>query len=78
MKESIAGARFRETFSHPDRDATAAVRAVARRLVFFDDIDDLARLRVREERGGELRDAPTLRTAFRAAFEAARRESDEG
>lgn len=68
--EDPSGARHRETLPLPHTDVGEAVGALGRILARRGDVDGAPRLRVREERGGELVDRTDLRDVFRGAFEA--------
>ncbi len=67
--ENRAGARFRETLTFPTRNELEAVRRAAKHLAYRGDVTDASRLRLRVERGGELKDEPTLKREFVNEFQ---------
>ena len=60
--------RIRSTLIAPTADPVTAIRWLARHLAREGEVVNLARLRVRVQRGGTWRDAPELREDFRQTF----------
>jgi hypothetical protein len=63
--EAPSGARRRESVPTPFDAVEPAVRYLVRHFASRDDVDGAGRVRVREERGGDLVERRDLATAFR-------------
>lgn len=74
--ESPTGERRRETIPTPGITIDGAVTYVARHFARRSDVDGTRRLRVREDRAGNLVERPDLTRAFREAFETERTDTD--
>lgn len=74
--EAASGARTRTALLAPSADEGEAVRWAGRALARSGDVRDVARLRLRVERGGALVDDPVLARALTDAFRAERAAGD--
>ncbi len=69
--EAPSGARRRERFAASSASSQDAVNELARHLAYRADVDGVRpRLRVREERSGDLVDRPDLARTFERALDA--------
>jgi hypothetical protein len=76
--EAASGARTRTTLLAPGNAADEAVRWAGRALARAGEVRDVARVRLRVERGGTLVDDGDLARALVAAFDAERRTGGGG
>ncbi len=72
--ENPAGARKREEIPTPSDNPRDAIRFLARHLARRSDVDGTTRLRIREDRNGEMTDRPEWRETFHDAFDDEREE----
>lgn len=75
--EAASGARTRTTLWAPSGDLAEAVRWAGRALARAGEVRDVARLRLRVARGGDLVDDRALAQALVAAFAAVAAEAEE-
>lgn len=66
--ENPAGARHRETLTFPTRNTVETARRTAKHLVQKGQVTNVAKVRVRREERGELKDDDALRRLFISEF----------